>query len=263
METDLADATAVGPTPSRAALLAQADEALRVLEDVNSATELETHLEQFIRRLGFDYFSYILSDRLQLGDTPAGKAMILTSYPQPWRSRYDRHRYQHLDPVVTVGSRMRRPFFWGSAQYLRQLSASRRRLFDEARGFDIRTGFTIPIHGPNGECGLFSASSAGSIERCEEVARASRTVLHVLGAQVHATVVERLMRRPDMTPPTLTEQERVCLSWTMRGKTAWEISQIVNRSRPTIDFHLQKATRKLGAANKFHAAFKALQAGLI
>ena len=34
-------------------------------------------------------------------------------------------------------------------------------------------------------------------------------------------------------------------------------------SRPTIDFHLQRAIRKLGAANKVHAAFKALHAGLI
>lgn len=259
------------PTPSHpppphappAALPSGIDTALQVLSTLSTEAELEACLTALSRRLGFDYFSFILSEQLQLGLHPTPKAMITTSYPASWRARYQQHRYHQLDPVVTVGCRMRQPFFWGSAEYLRQLSGQPRRLFDEARDFGIRSGFTVPVYGPAGECGLFSVSSASRFESFQEAALGNRILLQLVGAQVHATIVERLVARPGEAAVKLTEHERICLSWTIRGKTAWEISQILNRSRPTIDFHLQKAIRKLGATNKIHAAFKALQAGLI
>jgi DNA-binding CsgD family transcriptional regulator len=251
-----------GPAPPHD-LNALADEALRALDEVRTGIALESYLGSLCRRLGFDFFSYVLSDRMKLGELPVHRAMVATSYPLEWRTRYQRQSYHHSDPVVTVGSTLRRPFFWGSSDYLRQLTAPRRLLFEEARGFGIRSGFTVPVHGPSGECGLFSTSSAGSMNQFEDAARSSYYLLQVIGPQVHAVIMERLRDRQEPDPVTLTEHERVCLGWTMRGKTAWEISQILGRSRPTIDFHLQKAIRKLGAANKFHAAFKALQAGLI
>ena len=243
-------------------VIADIEGALHNLDEIATEAELEGYLTRLTRQLGFEYFSYILSDRMQLGARAFPKTMIATSYPQSWRARYERRSYHQLDPVVTIGSRTRQPFFWGSAEYLQQLSPTPRRLFDEARDFGIRSGFTVPVHGP-GDCGLFSVSSSIGFENFQEAALGNQIVLQVMSSRIHAVAVERFVARAELAPVKLTEHERVCLSWTMRGKTAWEISQIVNRSRPTIDFHLQKAMRKLGASNKFHAAFKALQAGLI
>jgi DNA-binding CsgD family transcriptional regulator len=252
---------------NRANVSALADEALRALDAVRDDAELETCLGAFCRRLGFDYFSYILSEPPKLGDAQPRQAsdrpMIVSSYPLDWRLRYARHEYHQLDAVVTMGRTSRRPFFWGSGDYLNRLSPPRRRLFDEARDFGILSGFTVPVHGPMGECGLFSTASAGPMNGFADAVHDSQYLLQVLGPRVHAVVVERLLGRADCEPVALTEHERVCLSWTMRGKTAWEIAQIVGRSKPTIDYHIQKAIRKLGATNKFHAAFKALQAGLL
>jgi LuxR family transcriptional regulator, activator of conjugal transfer of Ti plasmids len=238
------------------------EDALRGLDEVSNEKELEVSLSGLTRRLGFEYFSYILADRMHLGTRVFPKAMIATSYPESWRSRYEKRRYDQLDPVVTVGARSRQPFFWGSPEYLRQLPPPPRRLFDEARDFGIRSGFTVVVHGP-GECGLLSVASSDGFEKFREAAIDCHVLLQVVSSRVHAIAVERLAAQTEKAPVSLTEHERVCLNWTMQGKTAWEISQILNRSRPTIDFHLQKAMRKLSASNKFHAAFKALQAGLI
>jgi LuxR family transcriptional regulator, activator of conjugal transfer of Ti plasmids len=238
------------------------EHALGEFRDVATERELETRLGGLSRRLGFDYFSYIVVDRLHLGGRASPKAMIATSYPESWRTRYEKRRYHQLDPVVTVGARSREPFYWGSPEYLQRLPPSPRRLFDEARDFGIQTGFTVVVHGP-GECGLLSVASSEGGERLREAVDESQILLQVVSSKIHALAVERLSGETDTNAASLTEQERVCLSWTVRGKTAWEISQILSRSRPTVDFHLQKAMRKLGASNKVHAAFKALQAGLI
>jgi LuxR family transcriptional regulator, activator of conjugal transfer of Ti plasmids len=243
-------------------IISQVESTLCALETVLTETELETHLRRFCREFGFEYFSYIVVNRMEMGGKSVPKPMLATNYPDAWRTRYNKRNYHQLDPVVTGGARSRAPFFWGSAEYLRQLPSLPRRLFDEAGDFGIRSGFTVVVHGP-GEYGLMSIASSDSFEKFRGVALEGHIPLQIVSSKVHAVAVERFVARSASTATPLTEQERFCLSWTMRGKTAWEISQILNRSRPTVDFHLQKAMRKLGASNKFHAAFKALQAGLI
>lgn len=267
MSVSLREPPASGAAPCPPNFGTLADEALRVLDEVRDDGELEAHLGTVCRRLGFDYFSYVLSEPPKLGDAEPGQASdrpkIVSSYPAAWRSRYERQQYHQLDAVVTMGRVSRRPFFWGSGDYLSRLSPRRRRLFNEAREFGILSGFTVPVHGPMGECGLFTTASAGAMDGFADAVRASHYLLQVIGPRVHAVVVERLLGLADRGTVALTEHERVCLSWTMRGKTAWEIAQILGRSKPTIDYHIQKAIRKLGATNKFHAAFKALQAGML
>lgn len=242
--------------------LVEVERALAALTSAATEEELEASLAPFCRALGFEYFAYSLFERAELSEKLAQRPMLASNYPQAWRARYLQRRYHEFDPVVATAVRSRAPFVWGGTDYLRGLPALPRRLFDEAGDFGLRGGFTVVVHGPE-ECGLLTVASSDDVEAFRGVALAARIPLQIVAAQVHAVAVDRFYERATPTAPPLTEHERTCLSWTMRGKTAWEISQIVHRSRPTVDFHLQKAMRKLGASNKFHAAFKALQAGLI
>ena len=62
---------------------------------------------------------------------------------------------------------------------------------------------------------------------------------------------------------TLTARELEALTWVARGKSAWEISEILQISKRTVDEHVQRATRKLGAANRTQAAAIAVRARII
>lgn len=61
----------------------------------------------------------------------------------------------------------------------------------------------------------------------------------------------------------LSARELECLRWVSLGKTAWETSVIMGRSRRTVEFHLLNAVRKLSASNKIHAAVIAVRHQLI
>lgn len=61
----------------------------------------------------------------------------------------------------------------------------------------------------------------------------------------------------------ISARERECLNWAAKGKTSWEISQILGVTESTIIYHLRNATRKLNAANRLHAVAKALKASII
>ena len=61
----------------------------------------------------------------------------------------------------------------------------------------------------------------------------------------------------------LNDREVEALTWVARGKTSAEIAQILGLSKRTIDFHIDNARSKLGAATRTEAVIKAADGGLI
>lgn len=63
--------------------------------------------------------------------------------------------------------------------------------------------------------------------------------------------------------PALTPRELDVLRWTMDGKTAWEVGQLLSIAERTVVQHLQNAMKKLQCTSKHQAVLKALRLGLI
>jgi DNA-binding response OmpR family regulator len=61
----------------------------------------------------------------------------------------------------------------------------------------------------------------------------------------------------------LNDREIEVLTWAARGKTSLEIAQIVGLTKRTIDFHIDNARGKLGAATRTEAVIKATTGRLI
>jgi DNA-binding response OmpR family regulator len=71
--------------------------------------------------------------------------------------------------------------------------------------------------------------------------------------------------RNDLWPKLvdLNDREVETLTWAARGKTSAEIAQILGLSKRTVDFHIDNARVKLGAATRVEAAIKAVTGRLI
>jgi DNA-binding NarL/FixJ family response regulator len=71
--------------------------------------------------------------------------------------------------------------------------------------------------------------------------------------------------RAGLWPKTvaLNEREVEILTWVARGKTSAEIAMIVGLTKRTIDFHIDNARAKLGAATRTEAVLKAATGRLI
>ena len=61
----------------------------------------------------------------------------------------------------------------------------------------------------------------------------------------------------------LNDREVETLTWVARGKTSAEIAKILDLTKRTVDFHLDNARSKLGAATRTQAAIKAATGRLI
>jgi DNA-binding NarL/FixJ family response regulator len=61
----------------------------------------------------------------------------------------------------------------------------------------------------------------------------------------------------------LNDREIDTLTWVARGKTSAQIAEMLQLSKRTVDFHLDNARVKLGAATRTQAAIKAAVGRLI
>jgi DNA-binding NarL/FixJ family response regulator len=73
--------------------------------------------------------------------------------------------------------------------------------------------------------------------------------------------VARLGLKPASAP--LNEREVEVLTWAARGKTSAEIAKILDLTKRTVDFHIDNARSKLGAATRTEAVLKAATGRLI
>jgi LuxR family quorum sensing-dependent transcriptional regulator len=58
---------------------------------------------------------------------------------------------------------------------------------------------------------------------------------------------------------SLTSREVEVLTWVARGKSAWEIGEILDIAKRTVDEHVQTAVHKIGAVNRTHAVALAVR----
>ena len=86
---------------------------------------------------------------------------------------------------------------------------------------------------------------------------------HLLAIHLHAALQELLEVQADAPAVTLTPRECECLKWTARGKSSWVISEILNLSERTVNFHITNAMGKLEVTSRAHAVAKSLYHGLI
>lgn len=230
-------------------------DSIQTADDPNAFERVATRLTH---RLGFQRFAYL--------SLAGDNAMLISSYPKTWTSRYFELGYQQLDPVVLRARVERDLFSWGGAARAPGGDRAQRQFFDEATSFGIRSGITVPIRGGFGR---FAAFTLATSEREPDLSRSVgewRDIIHQAGLYYHVHVAARLEAAPvpqSHAAGELTQRERQCLAWTAQGKTVADTAVLVAIAPRTVVFHLENARRKLGAASIAQCVAVALRRGLL
>ena len=67
--------------------------------------------------------------------------------------------------------------------------------------------------------------------------------------------------RLTLPPMVLTRREIEVLAWVARGRTDWQIAEILYLSVKTVNYHVQRAKSKLGVSSRTHAVASAVALG--
>lgn len=226
--------------------------------EVQSRDEFRDAIVRFANELEFDYVSAMTVVDHSLTHS---EFITVDNMPQAFADVSRDHAVARRDPVMQHCKTGTLPIVWDQSTYVERGSAN---LWEEQAEFGYRNGIALAMHFPEGRHFMIGIDRRASLPK-ERVAL-TRLVADLQLFAVHAQdAAARLFVPTQMRPerPALTRRELEALSWTMEGKTAWEVGTILGISERTAVLHIQNAMRKLGTHNKHQAVLKALRLGLI
>lgn len=166
------------------------------------------------------------------------------------------------DPVLKRLKRLSIPFTYDQRMYVEEGSAD---LWDLQAQFGYHAGISMALHLPDGKHFLLGVDRDKPLPKNDRVLTRMMADLQLLA--VHAQGAVLRLYTPEVTLaeplPHLTPSEVEVLRWTMQGKSAGVVGEILGLSRHTVVFHLRNAREKLGVSSKHQAVFKAANLGLI
>lgn len=223
-----------------------------------SRDELLTEIVGFTRQLGFETMcATTIIDHFR-GDP---EFIVLDNTPTAYRDSFEDVGNWQLDPVAQHCKRHSVPIIWNQDTYASIGQGAR---WETQARFGYRTGIALALHLPEGRHFFIGvdrdqALPVNAAELTRMVADLQLFAVHAQDAALRVLVPAS--PQPDI--PTLTPRELESLRWTMEGKTAWEVGNILGISERTAVLHVNNATHKLGCVNKHQAVLKALRLGLI
>jgi LuxR family quorum-sensing transcriptional regulator LasR len=233
------------------------DEYARLLE-AESELEWARELVALSAHFGFERIVFAVVPTPQSG---IEHGYLQSTYPERWRDLYDRQGLANHDPTVLHCRTKTTPLVWSPDIYR---TIQQEVLREEAAGFGLRAGVTLPMHGPNGIAGMLSLAS----DRPQS-SRNLKEIIHFLPALtlLRDVAFERgrtfFADKIESERPRLTKRELECLKWLVAGKSSWDIAQILKISVATVDFHIKNLRIKLDASSRRIIAIKAIQLGLV
>lgn len=241
------------------ALVKRIEDLARVVvsKDVDEARSI---MSAYTQDIGFEAFTY------HVVRPPEGvrAQFFLSSYDSAWVKHYLNENYVNIDAVVDQASREVMPFSWAETSDPRHDDARQQIIFNEAAEFGMRNGASVPIHGPGGSYAILNvASDVDDVEFAKRW-QENRINLQVFGLHTHEVVIKELYPAGDgQHAPRLSPREKECLLWTARGKTIWEISEVLSISQETVKTYLKSSCAKMNVFSKVHAVVKAVNDGYI
>ncbi|MBT1158616.1 LuxR family transcriptional regulator [Aminobacter anthyllidis] len=196
----------------------------------------------------------------QKGLKPArGDPAVMLNYPDEWQERYFEMGYDRMDPTIKRSRRRAEAIRWSEVYNDESTTEDERRVFDEAAKFGLRSGISVPLHGPEGSFAIMNFAHPWDGELRERTI----TYLQLAALHFHLRVAEfanssHIGEKSDLSP-----REKECILWTAKGKSSWEIGKIVGISVNTVNFHIKNVMRKMDTNSRTTAAIKALKLQII
>jgi DNA-binding CsgD family transcriptional regulator len=236
-------------------------EELSAVAQSSSLPAFQRLVERQAHRLGFERYGVAV-----VTDQADGTAVFSTvaNIPDGYRSSFEDAKLHAQDPVMELLKKSSVPLAWDKSVYL---AKGQEGTWDHQNHYGYGSGFAAAFHLPKGRHVVVGFDKAGTLpdsQSKESEAIGEFLVFSSFSIDAALSLIPAPQARSADAPSSaLTKREAEVLRWTLAGKTAWEVGEILSISDRTVHIHAGNAMRKLDCVNKNQAALKALRQGLI
>lgn len=231
---------------------------LTKINSCQSLDEILHVLQKQIRFFGFDRFTYWL----RWSSSDNREPLFISTYPDSFVEQYVANDYQSHDMVGRFSIGANTPFKWSDIEKRFPITKGQEMIFSDSRAAGLISGGSIPIHGPKQVQATFSVVSDHNQKTFDEIFFRVRHELHIIATYAHERIMQ-LGLDESTKELSLTVRETEILTWVSRGKTYWEIGNILGIKEDTVKKFMQRIFRLLNVSNNTHAVTKAIINGLI
>lgn len=234
------------------------DDFILEIDTANNLDDVLHILQKQISALGFDRFTYWL----RWSGSDDRKPIGITTYPEHYIEHYIANDFQSHDMIGRLSAITSTPFLWSDMSKRFEITKAQEGIFDDSRSAGIKSGASVPIHGPNQTQATFSVATDSSEKEFDSLFKFHRHELHILASYAHEKIMS-LGIDNRLNDLTLTKRETEVLTWVARGKTYWETGQILSIQEDTVKKYMQRIFALLQVNNQPHAIAKSIINGLI
>lgn len=227
---------------------------VREANNATSLAELKTLIGDAIAELGFDQYAFMH----HIAGTEVPEHVIrLSNYPEYWIEAVVERGYFSDDPVHVACQRSSAGFVWSELSKIINLTERQIHILEEWHRQGLGEGFTVPVHIPGesiGSCSMcvridtqFPDSSLPAAHYVASFAfEAARRITRSSSSAGHSNITQ------------LTGRQLDCLVLVGRGKSDWDISQLLGISDQTVHQHVESAKKRFGVATRTQLIVRAL-----
>ena len=192
----------------------------------------------------------------------AEHAFQQSNYCSDWMDKYTTDKLHHVDPTFSHCIKKTTPLIWSPEIFS---DKKQKEMYEEASGYGIKSGVTLPIHGANGELGIvcFVSDTKPDKHFHSDANRNLPELSCFRDFILESSLKFMSLSRKAKISISVTPRELECLKWCAIGKSSWEIGQILSCSEATVNFHFSNIRRKFNTTSRQQAIVKAINMGLI
>lgn len=226
-----------------------------------SVEELSLVIEGIFKDIGFDMWGYQTESDIALEKSAP---IIIHNFPQKWVNYYINNNFSEVDPVIKYGTSLTMPFQWSQLNESNNLNKESLEFNDLAKDFGLDDGLGIPLIGGNGRRSMISLVSDTNPKEMASLFKTQKDQIVAMCFAFHS-IAKDLIKDDNLTikKGELSDREKECLLWAIKGKSSWETGMILGISERTVIFHINNAKKKFNVVSKYHLIAIAISEGHI
>lgn len=229
--------------------------------EVSQCEDVATFERLLIRTagdLGFAFINAVLVSAPPIKG--ASKVVVVGNTPAALVEAGQNSALLARDPVTARLKKTSLPFAYNQKFYTDAGSGD---LWEEQASFGFKEGICVALHLPDHCHFLIGVDGDNPLPPPDENLSRLMADLQLFAVHAQSAAVRLLRPSVEAPQPQFSARELEILKWTMEGKSASVVAEILGLSRHTITYHLGSVLRKFGVATKHQAVLRAIEMGLV
>jgi LuxR family transcriptional regulator, quorum-sensing system regulator CciR len=225
----------------------------------SSFDDLKNLLHAISLDMGFDHFALV--QHVDIRRPGKAVAVWLENYPSSWAEVFVEQALYASDPIHLASHRTNVAFAWSDVPSMIKMTAHHRRVLEAAGSEGMGDGCTVPAHVPgeaNGSCSF-------AVKRGRELPQGILPMVQLVGSFAFQAgrqqALKTLAGNAHKDRPKLTPRQLDCLVLVARGKSDWEIAQILGLKEDTVTEHMEEARNRYDVKRRIQLVLRAVHDG--